>query len=361
MTDPTYRPDELRRYVTEVCAALGSEPTEGELVADQLIGANLAGHDSHGIGMMPTYVDAVVEGRLFPNRHATVARDAGAVLVIDGNRAFGQVTGFEATNMAIERARETGVALMGLRDSFHIGRIGHWGEQCAAAGMVSLHFVNVAGHRPLVAPYGGADARFTTNPVCISIPAADGKPAVMLDMATSVIAMGKVRVARNKGEKVQDDALLDTGGAVTTDPAAMFEPDGDGRTGAILAFGDHKGSGLAIMCEILGAALTGGTTIAPKNERDGSAINSMLSIVIDPGAVSSHDTLYAEATAFCEYVKASRLREGFDEVLLPGEPEELARKRRAEQVPVDVGTVAELRQAAGRAGLDEAAVTDLLG
>ncbi|MEL7209816.1 MAG: malate/lactate/ureidoglycolate dehydrogenase, partial [Actinomycetota bacterium] len=327
MTETTYHPDQLRNYVTEVCAQLGSEPTEAGLVADQLVGANLAGHDSHGIGMMPTYVDAVMGGRLFPNRHATVARDGGAVLVIDGNRAFGQVTGYESTNLAIERARETGVALVGLRDSFHIGRIGHWGEQCAAAGMVSLHFVNVAGHHPLVAPYGGADARFTTNPVCISIPAADGKPAVLLDMATSVIAMGKVRVAKNKGEQVQDGALLDSDGAVTTDPNAMFV---SRPGGAIMAFGEHKGSGLAIMCEILGAALTGGTTIAPKNERDGSAMNSMLSIVIDPGAVSSHDVLQQEANAFLAYVKESRLRKGFDEVLLPGEPEARARLARAE-------------------------------
>ncbi|MCP4226436.1 MAG: malate/lactate/ureidoglycolate dehydrogenase [Actinomycetia bacterium] len=352
-----FHPDQLREYVLQVCAKLGSEPTEAGLVADQLIRANLCGHDSHGIGMMPTYVDAVHGGRLFPNRHSSVAVDNGAVLVIDGNRAFGQVTGFEATNLAIERAKETGVALMGLRDSFHIGRIGHWGEQCARAGMVSIHFVNVAGHMPLVAPYGGAQPRFTTNPICIAIPAGDGKPAALLDMATSVIAMGKIRVAKNKGELVQPGALLDGDGELTEDPDAMFTPPG----GAIVAFGDHKGSGLAIMCEILGAALTGGTTIAPKNERDGSALNSMLTIVIDPDALTSRDGLIAEAGAFLSYVKESTTRSGFEEVLVPGEPEQRSHDTRAQAVPVDGGTVGELRAAADRAGLDESEIVSLLG
>lgn len=352
----SFHPDQLRQYVLAVCGRLGSSETEAGLVADQLIGANLSGHDSHGIGMMPTYVDAVNEERLFPNRHATIARDQGAVLVIDGNRAFGQVSGFEATNMAIHRAKEAGVCLMGLRDSFHIGRIGHWGEQCARAGLVSIHFVNVAGHQPLVAPYGGAEARFTTNPVCISIPAADGTPAAMLDMATSVIAMGKVRVARNKGEEVPENSLLDNAGRVTRDPAAMFCSD----PGAIMAFGDHKGSGLAIMCELLGAALTGGTTMAPKNKRDGSAINSMLSIVIDPNSLTTTEALFSEASAFLEYVKGSRVRSGFDEVLLPGEPEQRSRNRRATAVPVDAGSISELRDAAERAGMAAAEIAELL-
>ena len=350
-------PDQLRSYVVQVCARLGSEPTEADLVADQLVRANLCGHDSHGVGMMPTYVDAVHEGRLFPNRHASVARDEGAVLAVDGNRAFGQVAGYEAVNLAIDRAKETGVCLMGLRDSFHIGRIGHWGEQCVRAGMVSIHFVNVAGHHPLVAPYGGAEPRFTTNPVCIAIPGGDGTPMALLDMATSVIAMGKVRVARNKGEEVQDGALLDGKGEVTRDPNAMFTPPG----GAIIAFGDHKGSGLAIMCELLGAALTGGTTIAPKNERDGSALNSMLSVVVEPDALGGRQGLAAEAGAFLEYVKESGLRSGFDEVLIPGEPEQRSHAARSAGVPVDAGTLGDLRAAADRAGLDGDTIDSLLG
>ncbi|MGF1595972.1 MAG: malate/lactate/ureidoglycolate dehydrogenase [Acidimicrobiales bacterium] len=357
MSEINLHPDRLRQYVVDVCGALGSEDTEAALVADQLVGANLAGHDSHGVGMMPTYVDAVGRGRLFCNRHATVAIDSGAVLAVDGNRAFGQVAGYEATDLAIERARQTGVALMGLRNSFHIGRIGHWGEQCARAGMVSIHFVNVAGHDPLVAPYGGAEPRFTTNPVCIAIPGDGDRPAALLDMATSTIAMGKARVARLKGIEVPDGTMLDGEGRVTRDPAGMFA---NPRQGALIAFGDHKGSGLAIMAELLGAALTGGQTIAPIHERDGSALNSMLTIVIDPDALVGRDTLTTEAGAFLDYVHSSGLREGFTEVLIPGEPEVRAREARAAAVPVDGGTVAELRKAASSAGLDDDHIDALL-
>lgn len=358
MTHATFHPDQLHAFVAATCSALGSEPTEAALVADQLVGANLAGHDSHGVGMLPTYVDAVGGGRLNINHHATVARDAGSVLLVDGNRAFGQVAGYEATNLAIGRARETGVALMGLRNSFHIGRIGHWGEQCIRAGMVSIHFVNVAGHEPLVAPYGGAEPRFGTNPVCIAIPGRDGAPAALLDMATSVIAMGKARVARLKGEPVPEGTLLDGEGRVTRNPDGMFERP---RQGALIAFGDHKGSGLAIMCELLGAALLGGVTIAPHWERDGSAINSMLSIVIDPDALTSRNGLASEAGAFLDYCRASALREGFDEVVLPGEPEQRARLARADAVPVDDGTLAELRWAGDKAGLTAGQISELLG
>lgn len=354
----TYSPEQLHQYVVTTCQAMGSETLEATLVADQLVGANLAGHDSHGVGMLPTYVDAVRGGRLKVNAHATVARDSGSVLLVEGNRAFGQVAGYEATNLAIERARDTGVALMGLRNSFHIGRIGHWGEQCIRAGMVSINFVNVAGHEPLVAPYGGAEPRFGTNPVCIGIPGRDGQPAALLDMATSVIAMGKARVAKLKGEPVPEGTLLDGDGRVTRDPNGMFRHP---REGALIAFGEHKGSGLAIMCELLGAALVGGLTLAPKWERDGSAINSMLSIVIDPDSLTSRDGLAAEADAFLDYLRSSALREGFDELLVPGEPEQRAREARAGAVPVDDGTLRELRVAGSKAGLSEATVAELLG
>lgn len=352
----TFHPDQLRRYVFDVCSAIGSEPYEANLVAEQLVEANLSGHDSHGVGMMPAYVQSALGGRLRLNQHASVAVDNGAILIVEGARGFGSVMAKEATDLAIERARETGVALLGLRNSFHIGRIGRWGEQSARQGLVSISFVNVAGHSPLVAPYGGGEARFATNPVCIAIPGSNGQPSTVLDMATSIIAMGKARVARNQGVPVPDGTVLDGEGKVTTSPEPMFT---NPREGALVAFGDHKGSGLAIMAEILGAALIGGTTMAPHHERDNSIINSMLSIVIDPSATDG--SLVDEAEAFLTYVKAARQREGFDEVLIPGEPELQARAARAEGIMIDGGTLAELRATATAAGLDDDTVVDLLG
>lgn len=354
---PTLHPEELHAFVRDTCARLGSSETEQALVADQLVGANLAGHDSHGVGMMPAYVAGALSGELTVNSHPTIVSDLGVLSVLDGNMGFGQVNGFEAMEHAIDRARTHGAAIVGLRNSYHIGRIGHWGEQCAAAGMASLHFVNVCGHVPLVAPYGGREARFVTNPICLAIPGGperDGRPTprVMLDMATSKIAFGKARVAMEEGKPVPPDTMIDGAGRVTTDPSCMFA---NPREGALLALGDHKGSGLAIMAELLGAALIGGPTIQPGNERTATrVINNMLSIVIDPGATGASSTFADEAEAYLSYVQSSALREGFDEVLLPGDPENRARAARADGVPVDEATLRLLRKAAASAGLPDA-------
>lgn len=354
---PILHPDDLHGFVRDTCAQLGSSETEQHLVADQLIGANLAGHDSHGVGMLPAYVAGALSGELTVNSHPSIVQDLGALSVLDGNMGFGQVNGFEAMEHAIERARAHGAAIVGLRNSYHIGRIGHWGEQCAAAGMASLHFVNVSGHTPLVAPYGGREPRFVTNPICLAIPGGperNGRPTprVMLDMATSKIAFGKARVAMEEGKPVPPDTMIDGQGRVTTDPSCMFK---NPREGALLALGEHKGSGLAIMAELLGAALIGGPTIQPGNKRVVTRIvNNMLSIVIDPAATGAGEGFAAEAEAYLDYVQSSELREGFDEVLLPGDPENRARAARAEGIPVDDATVKLLRKSAATAGLADA-------
>ena len=354
---PTFHPDILHAYVTTTCQALGSEPREATLVADQLIRANLSGHDSHGVGMMPAYVHAAKGGKLAINQHPEVVIDAGALVVLDGHQGFGQVNGYESMELGIARAQEHGAAVCGLRNSSHIGRIGHWGEQCAAAGMASIHFVNVIGHPPLVAPFGGADAAFSTNPFCAAVPDPDGKPAVLLDMATSIIAQGKARVAHNKGVKVPFGSVLDPDGRLSDDPGVMF---GSPR-GALVAFGEHKGSGLAIMCELLGAALLGGETAQPESPRDGRIINNMLSIIIDPAATGSLDRFADEVAKYCAHVTGSRLREGSDAVLLPGQPEEIARAQRAEGFEVDPTTLDQLRSCATAAGVDDATLSELLG
>ncbi len=347
----TVHPDRLHTFVRRVCAGMGSSEQEAALVADQLVGANLVGHDSHGIGMLPAYVSGFARGRLQVNQHLSAVVDNGALAVFDGNSGFGQVMGYEATEAAIARARQYGVAVVGLRNSFHIGRIGHWGEQCARAGLASIHFVNVAGHAPLVAPYGGADARFGTNPFCVAIPGVGDQPAVLLDMATSKIAMGKARVALNKGVPVPEDTVLDGDGKVTTDPQGMFVHP---REGALIAMGDHKGSGLAIVCELLGAALLGGVVMGEDTIKLNTVVNNMLTIAIDPEAITGRNALAGEASAYLGYVRAAALRDGFDEVLMPGEPEQRSREARATGVEVDDTTLGELHEAAKTAGVPEA-------
>lgn len=342
-------PGRLHRFTVSVCTALGSPDHEAVLVADQLVRANLCGHDSHGVGMLPTYVRCATAGLLHIGVDPVTVVDNGPVVVLDGQHGFGQVMGHRAMRSGIDRAAEHGVALVGLRNSFHIGRIGHWGEQATAAGMASIHFVNVAAHEPLVAPFAGSSARFGTNPVCIAIPGNQpGEPTVLLDMATSTIALGKTRVALNRGEHVALGTVLDADGRPSTDPGVMWD---EKRPGALVAMGDHKGSGLALMCELLGAALLGGTTIDPSNERTGAIINSMLSIVIDPNAVGGRHNLAFEADRFLAYVKASAVREGFEEVLVPGEPEARARAARAKEIDIDPTTLEQLNEAAALTGV----------
>ncbi|RXY52524.1 malate/lactate/ureidoglycolate dehydrogenase, partial [Klebsiella pneumoniae] len=188
---------DLHQFVVSLFTHLGSTPGEATLVADHLIAANLAGHDSHGVGMIPSYVKSHAGGFLQLNRHATVTKDAGAVVTLDGNAGFGQVVAHEAMQLGIEKAKQHGMAAIALRNAHHVGRIGYWAEQCAAAGLISIHFVSVIGD-PMVAPFRGKDSRFGTNPLCVVFPRA-GHPPLLLDYATSAIAFGKTRVAWHKG------------------------------------------------------------------------------------------------------------------------------------------------------------------
>jgi len=325
-------------------------------VAGNLIEANLTGHDSHGIGMLPRYADAFVEGGLKPNTHVSVLHDGGALLRLDGNAGFGQVIGQEAMTLGIARAREMGSCIIALGNSHHLGRIGAWAEQAAAAGLVSLHFVNVIS-RAIVAPHGGSDARFGTNPFCAGVPL-PGRDPVILDFATSMIAQGKTRVAHNKGEQVAADCLIDNQGQPTRDPRYAVVP----PFGALLTFGGYKGFGMALMCELLGGALAAGATQRTDDSSKRRVLNGMFSVLLDPAMLSERSAFEQEALAFIDWVKASPSREGFDPVQLAGEPERAMRaKRTAEGVPVDEATWQEILGAAVTLGVDPAAINKTAG
>ena len=329
----------------------GSAADEVEAVASNLIEANLTGHDSHGIGMLPRYAAAFLEGGLKPNTHVRTLLDAGAMLRLDGDAGFGQVIGREAMDLGIARALATGTCIVALGNAHHLGRIGAWAEQAAAAGLVSLHFVNVIS-RAIVAPHGGADARFGTNPFCAGVPLA-GRPPLILDFATSMIAQGKTRVALNQGELVAPDCLLDDHGRPTREPRFTVIP----PYGALLPFGGHKGSGLAFMCELLGGALAAGATQRVTGGDKKRVLNGMFSVLVDPAALTDRAAFEQEALAFVEWVKASPRREGFADVLVAGEPERASKAMRSAQgVPVDAATWQEILDAAATLAVDPARV-----
>ena len=343
--DLVFREKPLTRAIEAIAAAGGSEPTEARLVAENLVTANLVGHDSHGVGMMARYVEALLEGGLHANRKPQVKLDTGALLVLDGCAGYGQSIGLEATRMAIARAKQHGSAIVALANSHHLGRIGHWAEMALAEGLVSMHFVNVQSYAR-VAAFGGADGRFGTNPVCIGIPL-PGEPPFVLDMATSAVAQGKLRVAHNKRAKVPLGWVIDDRGKPTDDPKwGVVQP-----FGAMLCFGEHKGYGLSVACELLGGALTGGGTLHNSSTQR-RVLNGMLSILIDPQRLGTAEAFAAQARAYLDWIRKSPPAPGFDRVRIAGEPERETRAKRVRDgIPVDEATWKEILAAAAKVKL----------
>jgi hydroxycarboxylate dehydrogenase B len=337
----TISAQDLRAKVARIIEQAGSAPAEAAQVADNLVMANLSGHDSHGVGMVPRYVDAVLEGGLSPNTGVKVLLDTGPLLNLDGQRGYGQITGVQAMQMGIERAKQHGVCTVALSRSHHLGRIGHFAEMAVAQGLVSVHFVNVLS-RPVVAPFGGGDGRFGTNPCCIGVPMGSRAPFV-LDFATSRVAQGKMRVAHNKGEQVPPGYLIDEHGHPTTDPGVVVVPQSNGLFGALMTFGDHKGFGMAMACELLGGALTGGGTWHREADDKRAVLNSMLTMLIDPVRLGTQAMFEQEALAFADWLRQSPDAPGSDGVKLAGEPERTARTDREKNgIWIDDATWAEI-------------------
>jgi uncharacterized oxidoreductase len=317
MAETVIHPEKVHRWMTQLWLRAGSGEREARLTADHLVGANLAGHDSHGIGMAPRYVKSWKVGELQLNREVSVDVDNGALITVDARHGMGQSVTWQAMELAIARAREHGVCVMGLKNSHHLGRVGHWAEQAIAAGMASVHFTNAVAAVPMVAPHGGGVARFLTNPFTVGIPRPGGEPFV-LDFATSAIAHGKVRVAWNKKKsdptvQVPEGCLIDAMGRPTRDPNVMFEPP-EGPHGALQTAAAHKGYALAM--------------------------------VFDPTRIGPAERFASEAREFCDWVQSASLSGATDRIMMPGDPERRARAARAQGLPIDPGTLAELDEAA---------------
>jgi hydroxycarboxylate dehydrogenase B len=350
----------LQRIAQAILAAAGSSTDEADKVAQKLVGANLAGHDSHGVIRVPQYVGQVQDGTIVPNQGAEVVRETDVVTVLDGHFGYGQIVGAQAVQAAIDKAGRHGIAMSALRGSAHLGRLGDWAEMAAAAGLASLHFVNATGIPLRVVPHGGRDGRGTTNPIAIGVPV-EGSGPVVLDFATSATAEGKVRVARNKGVAIPPDCLLDADGQPTTDPNDLYTD----PPGTLLPFGGatggHKGGALWLLVDLLAGGLTAGGCSRPP---EGAArfSSSMLSIVIAPQAYTDAGALGAEIRRYVDFVKSARPRAPGGEVLLPGEPERRARAERlANGIPIDPTTWEHIIASGGQVGLARADLEALAG
>lgn len=354
---PVFKPKSLYNVTHLIASKMGSLPDEAHEVADHLVRANLAGHDSHGVGMLPTYTRLFHEKLLIPNQTADTVIDTGALLVIDGKRGYGQRMAGNAVRAAIANAQQVGACVLALRNAAHIGRIGTYGEMAARAGCVFTAFVNVSDHRDAQATWGAAEPRLGTNPFCVAVPGEDG-PSVMLDMATTTIAAGKARVAFNKGMLVPDGCLIDTEGNPTNDPTQFIRD----KRGALRAFGTHKGSGLAVMCEIMATAIAGGQGAAHHEMAKDGVMNSMLATVIDISHLGDAGKIRHDIEATKAYIKSARPAPGFSEVLVPGEPERKYAAERSEKgIEVDDTTWRDIRSSAVSLGISEAELDRAVG
>jgi hydroxycarboxylate dehydrogenase B len=349
--------DRLQGLVGDIFGAAGCSRGEAERIARYLVAANLAGHDSHGVVRVPRYVQMKQDGRVVADQTIEITVDTPVLAVIDGRFGFGQSVAPQAVEIGIAKCRAMGLSAVSLRNSGHVGRVGDWAEMAAAAGLISIHFVN-AGGSVLVAPFGGVERRFSTAPYCVGVPM-PGRPPLVLDFATSVVAEGKVLVASQGGKKIPPEALIGPDGEMSGDPAMLYgehTPTGPrdfrkGR-GAIRAFGDHKGSGLALMCEILGGALTGNGCAALERP----SANGMFSLYVDPARIDPAGFFPEEATRYVDHVKQARPAQPGGEILVPGEPEQNSRERRlAEGIPLPDDTWVSIKATARSVGLAEPA------
>jgi uncharacterized oxidoreductase len=350
--------DTLRGFLADIFAAAGCAREEADRIARYLVAANLAGHDSHGAVRTPAYVQWLHEGRVKAGQTITIVCESPILATVDGHFGFGQTVVPQAVDLGIAKAKASGLSVIALRRTGHAGRIGDWAERAAAAGLVSIHFANVPGGL-MVAPFAGVDRRLSTNPFTIAVPMEEGRPPLLLDFATSLVAEGKVQIASRGGKKVPEGSLIRPDGQLTSDPVALYGPlipggprDGSKGDGALVPFGLHKGSGIAFMCEILAGLLSGGATSGPVPPGSMLLSNCLLSIYLDPAHFGAADFV-RRVREFVDYVKSSRPATPGGEVLVPGEPEARTRAERlAGGIPLQADTWAAIVGTGRRLGVE---------
>lgn len=335
-------PTDLSKLASDALEALGTRPEDAREVAEHLVGAHLAGHDSHGILRLKQYVDHARSGRVRPAARPVVVRERPGTALVDGSFAWGQVTAALAMETAIAKARTQGSAAVAVKNCYHVGRVGVYPLRAARRGLVAVVFAN--GHGVArVAPWGGTEPRLATNPIAAAVPSRS--TPILLDITTSVVAEGKVRLAKVAGKPIPEGWVLDRDGRPTTNAADLY----DG--GSLLPLGGregHKGYGLSVLCDLLGGLMTG----AGAGLLTDTVGNGLFIQVADPRAFGEIEELLARIDNFTAYLRSSALRPGVEEILLPGELE--ARREaqlRGGEIELDPGTWAEVRAVLASLGL----------
>ena len=348
---PTLSADNARRGITEIFRAAGSNTQEADYLADHLVKATLKGAESHGIIRTLRYVGYILEGKVRVNQNVSVTHDGGSILLLDGNLGIGQSVGEQAMRMLAERAKKHGIALCGLSNSGHLGRLGHWAERLAEQNLASIHFLNTTGIGMLVAPFGGSDRRVSPNPIAIAIPHRQGEPVIM-DVTSAASAEGKILVAKNAGKQIPEGHIIDNRGQPTTDPNALYEG------GSILPIAGHKGSALNIMIDMMAGIISGGGCTAPDEDK---VINTMTSIAISMDALGDTEKRSHEIQRFADWVTASPPADPDHPVRMPGENGRATTAERLKNgIPFDDTTYESLFEAADAVGIQRDSLKEIL-
>lgn len=336
----------LKDFAGRVLKAAGVDPQESEIVADNLITANLRGIDSHGIVRLPQYVERLEAGLIAPRTRIDVVRDAPAACVLDANNGWGAVAGLAGMRRAIEKARQSGVGVAVVRNSNHFGIAAYYAQEAVAEMMIGVSLTNASAN---MAPWGGRDPYFGTNPICIAVPAGKERP-VIYDGATSVVAIGKIALAAKKGERIPIDWALDASGNPTVDPAAVMSG------GTLLPLGRYKGYGLALMVDVLSGILSGaafGPYVSNLRRLDAPQDVGHFFAALNIPAFLEPQEFFEDMERLVRDIKNARLAAGKEEIYLPGEIEwNLEEKRRREGIPVPEEVLAELRALGERYRVD---------
>jgi len=329
----------LRRICQEVSVAVGTPPDIALAVTESLVEANLAGHDSHGMLRLPWYVRSIRQGTIHADARAAVIRRSGATAVVDGALGWGQPAARLAAQTAVELAAESGVGAVTIVNCNHIGRLGEYVASMARAGMIGIALCNSS---PVVAAYGGYRPVLGTNPLAWAAPRGGGHAPVVLDFASSIVAEGKLRVARANGAVLAPGLIVDATGAPSLDPADFY------AGGALHTFGLHKGSGLSVMIELMARGLAGVDLSQPEHHGH----NGTLMLALRIGSFASEQQFLGAAERLFGQIAISPPAAGFDAVLLPGEPELRMREQRlANGIPIAESTWDELVALATECGV----------
>ncbi len=339
---PKYTHEQLFTFSERIIASLGSSREAAAVVAEHLASANLAGHDSHGVLRLPQYRNHVREGKIDPAAEPEVVRETSTTALMNGSSAWGQVVAKRAMDIALEKASQHALSAVSIRNCYHIGRVGVYPLQAAREGYIAQVYCN--GHGVArIAPWGSTEAKLATNPVAIAVPTRDAP--ILVDITTSVVAEGKVRVAKNAGKAIPEGWILDKDGQPTTDPEDLY------AGGTILPFGGpqgHKGYGMSVVVDLLGGVLSD-AGCGFMTEKFG---NGVFMQVVDPRAFEDEDTFLDRVDAYAKYLKSAAPRPGVEEVLLPGEPElRTEAKRRRDGIEIDEGTLKQLGELADELGV----------